>query len=274
MHDGFDATAGNHSISLTEIVLEAGNANALSQICSGDTMNLFTTINGYETGGVWSAPVAAVNASISDSTFNSAGLAYQTFVFQYRVTDGCAYDSITSQIQIFKPSSAGNDGALTVCKNEPFDLLSGLSGNIDMGGTWYDPSNTALSSSMVNASAFPGSFNYDYITGNGVCPDDTANVVVTVSATCDYFGIEEVVFAEVQVYPNPSTGLIFVETTLNAGAFDYLVTDANGRVVAQANNAIKAAATSTIDLTGMERGVYFVKLSNTAADKVYRIVIQ
>jgi hypothetical protein len=275
MHDGFDATAGNHSIALTEIVLEAGNANALSQICSGDQLNLFTTINGYDANGAWSAPVASVNASITDSTFASTGLAYQTFVFQYRVTDGCAYDSITSQVQIFGPSSAGTDGALTVCKNEPFDLLSGLSGNIDMGGTWYDPSNNAMPSSMVdNASAFPGSFNYDYITGNGVCPDDTANVVVTVSATCDYFGIEEAVFADVQVYPNPSTGVIFVETTISTGAFDYSVTDANGRVVAQANNGIKAAATSTIDLTGVERGVYFVKLSNASADKVYRIVIQ
>jgi hypothetical protein len=275
MHDGFDATAGNHSIALTEIVLEAGNANALSQICSGDQLNLFTTINGYETGGAWSAPVAAVNASISDSTFTSTGLAYQTFVFQYRVTDGCAYDSITSQVQIFGPSSAGTDGALTVCKNEPFDLLSGLGGNVDLGGTWYDPSNNALPSSMIDhASAFPGSFNYDYITGNGVCPDDTANVVVTVSASCDYFGIEEAVFADVQVYPNPSTGVIFVETTISTGAFDYSVTDANGRVVAQANNGIKAAATSTIDLTGVERGVYFVKLSNASADKVYRIVIQ
>lgn len=275
MHDGFDATAGNHSIILTEIVLEAGNANALSQICYGETLNLFTTINGYEAGGAWSAPVAAANASITDSIFNSTGLAYQTFVFQYRVTDGCAYDSITSQVQIFAPSSAGTDGALTVCKNEPFDLLSGLGGNVDLGGTWYDPSNNALPSSMIDhASAFPGSFNYDYITGNGVCPDDTANVVVTVSASCDYFGIEEAVFADVQVYPNPSTGVIFVETTINTGAFDYLVTDANGRVVAQANNGIKAAATSTIDLTGVERGIYFVKLSNASADKVYRIVIQ
>ncbi len=275
MHDGFDATAGNHSIILTEIVLEAGNANALSQICYGETLNLFTTINGYEAGGAWSAPVAAANASITDSIFNSTGLAYQTFVFQYRVTDGCAYDSITSQVQIFAPSSAGTDGALTVCKNEPFDLLSGLGGNVDLGGTWYDPSNNALPSSMIDhASAFPGSFNYDYITGNGVCPDDTANVVVTVSASCDYFGIEEAVFADVQVYPNPSTGVIFVETTISTGAFDYSVTDANGRVVAQANNGIKAAATSTIDLTGVERGIYFVKLSNASADKVYRIVIQ
>lgn len=275
MHDGFDATAGNHSIILTEIVLEAGNANALSQICYGETLNLFTTINGYEAGGAWSAPVAAANASITDSIFNSTGLAYQTFVFQYRVTDGCAYDSITSQVQIFAPSSAGTDGALTVCKNEPFDLLSGLGGNVDLGGTWYDPSNNALPSSMIDhASAFPGSFNYDYITGNGVCPDDTANVVVTVSASCDYFGIEEAVFADVQVYPNPSTGVIFVETTINTGAFDYSVTDANGRVVAQANNGIKAAATSTINLTGVERGIYFVKLSNASADKVYRIVIQ
>jgi hypothetical protein len=274
MHDGFNATTGNHAIRITEIVLEAGNANALAQICYGDNIDLFTTINGYDAAGTWSAPVNAVNASITGSTFNSTGLAYQTFNFQYRVTDGCAYDSIVSQVQIFAPSNAGQDGTLTVCKNEPVNLISGLNVQADLNGTWYDPSNVAMPSSQITASAFPGSFNYDYIVGNGVCPDDTANVVLNVLSSCDYLAIEEANFSGVQVYPNPTDGIVFIATDINAGNFSYEVTDANGRVITAAVNGITAAATSSIDLSKVEVGVYFIKLSNATADKVYRIVVQ
>jgi hypothetical protein len=274
MNDGFNATTGNYAIRITEIVLEAGNANALSQICYGDNIDLFTTINGYDAAGTWSAPVNAVNASIAGSTFSSTGLAYQTFNFQYRVTDGCAYDSIVSQVQIFAPSNAGIDGSITVCKNEPLDLLAGLSGVTDLTGTWYDPSNVALPNSSITASAFPGSFNYDYIAGNGICPDDTSNVVVTVLSSCDYLAIEEANFSGVQVYPNPTDGIVFIATDINAGNFSYEVTDANGRVITAAVNGITAAATSSIDLSKVEVGVYFIKLSNATADKVYRIVVQ
>ena len=268
MHDG-TGTSGQYSISISEIVLQAGTAQPLTQVCTGDVIDLFTTINGNDTGGEWSAPVAAADASISGSTFNSNGLGYQVFDFQYRMTDGCAYDSIISQVQIFPPSSAGTDGTLTVCKNEPVDLLSGLGGNIDFGGTWYDPTNNPMASSLIDASAFPGSFNYDYITGNGVCPDDTSNVVVTVLATCDYLSIQEEVFAGVEVYPNPTTGILNIDADQ---AFEVKVTDANGRVIREA--AQLAAGTSTIDLAKVQIGVYFVELSNEKATKVFRIVVQ
>ncbi len=268
MHDG-SGTSGIYSISISEIVLEAGLAQPLTQICTGDVIDLFTTINGNDTGGEWSAPVAAADASISGSTFNSNGLGYQVFDFQYRMTDGCAYDSIISQVQIFPPSSAGTDGTLTVCKNEPVDLLAGLGGTADLGGTWYDPTNNAMPSSLITASAFPGSFNYDYITGNGVCPDDTSNVVLTVLPSCDYLSIQEEVFAGVEVYPNPTTGILNIDADQ---AFAVKVTDANGRVIRE--SAQLAAGTSTIDLAKVQIGVYFVELSNEKATKVFRIVVQ
>ncbi len=269
LHDG-TGTTGNYSINVTEIVLEAGSALTMPQICYGSTIDLNTTISGNDNGGVWSAPVAAANASITGSTFNSNGLADVVFDFQYRVTDGCAYDSIVSQVEVVAPSSAGVDGVITACKNEPIELLNGLSGNIDLGGTWYDPTNAAMASSAITASAFPGSFNYDYIVGNGVCPDDTANVVVNVLSSCDYLNINEQVFAGVSVYPNPSTGVIFIESDMN---FAVSVTDANGREVT-ASTAVTANQTATIDLTTVQIGVYFIKLSNADSSKVYRIVVE
>jgi len=274
MHDGFTVTSGVFGITITEVMVNAGTAVPTTDICSGDTLNLDGTITGFDQGGTWSAPVNAVNASIFGSSFQSAGIAFQTFNFQYKVVDGCATDTVVSKVKIFSPSSAGIDGSITVCKNEPLDLLAGLSGNVDLSGTWFDPANTAIASSSITASPIPGNYNYDYIAGNGVCPNDTANVVVIVLSTCDAADIDEAIFSGIEVYPNPTNGMVYVSASNNAGTFNYEVTDANGRVIATAVNAINGAATTSIDLSKVETGVYFIRLSNTTGDKVYRVVVQ
>jgi hypothetical protein len=200
LHDGFNGTTGNYSITITPIDLQAGSANPVTDICTGSDIDLFTTIAGNNgMNGVWSSSIPTVNAGISGSTFSSEGLAYNVFDFQYRLTDGCAYDSIVSQVHVFPPSSAGIDGALIVCRNQPIDLLLGLDGVVDVGGVWYDPSNNPMATSMIEASNIPGQYNFDYIVGNGVCPDDSANVVLTVQANCDYLDVQEAVFSGVSL---------------------------------------------------------------------------
>ncbi|AEA44005.1 T9SS type A sorting domain-containing protein [Fluviicola taffensis] len=273
MYDKFDATSGNFSLKVSPIVLEAGTADSVTNICSGEVLDLATTINLNSYGGTWSSPIPSVNASITDSTFNSNGLAFSTFNFEYRVVDGCAYDSIISQVKIFAPSNAGMDGTIAACKNEPIDLLAGLNGNADLNGQWYDPSNVSMPNSQITTGGFPGQFNYDYISGNGVCPNDTANVVVTVSSTCNWLSIEEMAFLEeVKLYPNPSTGIVFIESTFANGNFNLSVTDINGRTIQSGSEII--SGTNTVNLKEVERGVYFFKLSTENAEKVFRVVIQ
>jgi hypothetical protein len=271
MYDRFDGTSGNFSLNVTEIVLEAGTAAALTEVCYGTNVDLTTTINNGDLGGVWSSNIPSVNASITGSDFESNGLAYQTFDFQYRVTDGCAYDSIISQVKVYAPSNAGEDGVITACKNEPIDLLAGLNGNADLNGNWYDPSDVALANSQITTSNFPGQYNYDYISGNGVCPDDTANVVVSVLSNCNWLSVGENALEEVSLYPNPSTGVVFIESTFT-GNFDLVVTDINGRTIQTGTNV--TAGTNTVNLKEVERGTYFFKLSTENAEKVFRVVIQ
>jgi hypothetical protein len=173
---------------------------------------------------------------------------------------------------VFGPSDAGNDGTISACRNEPINLLGGLNGVADLNGTWYDPSNNTLPNGEIITANFPGQYNYDYIAGNGVCPDDTANVVVTV-LSCNYLSVEEAIFADVNVYPNPTTGIVYVTSSFENGAFNLVVTDVNGRIIQVKNNTINAE-NNTVNLTGVERGTYFVKLSKDSTEKVFRIVVQ
>src|SRR3989338_2491656 len=156
---------------------------------------------------------------------------------------------------------------LSACRNEPIDLLA------DLNGTWYDPSNNAIASSAIVTSDIAGQFNYDYIAGNGVCPDDTANVVVNVLATCNYLEVADELFYGVSLFPNPSEGTVFIASDATQ-SFDYVVTDENGRLIKEVSNGVKAAQTTEINLNNMETGVYFIKLSNDQAEKVLRVVIQ
>jgi Ig-like domain CHU_C associated/GEVED domain/Secretion system C-terminal sorting domain/SprB repeat/Fibronectin type III domain len=268
LFDGFNGTQGEFAIKLKEIVLNAGTANPTSDICTGEDIVLFTTIAGFDNGGTWSSAIPSVNASITDSLFTSVGLAYQTFDFEYRVVDGCAYDTIISQVHIFAPSSAGLDGTITACRNQPINLFGGLNGTADLGGQWYDPSNNPTSDNVTTLN-FAGNYNYDYIVGNGVCPDDTANVVVTVTS-CNHLSIDEEIFDGVSIHPNPTAGILFIESGIQ---FDMTITDANGRFVTTNTSAV-AVGTTSVDLSTVERGVYFVNLTNGNSSKVYRVIVQ
>ena len=270
MHDSYSSfTTGTYSIRMEEVVAEAGTSNGIIDVCTGDTANIQSGITGFDMGGVWTEAIPT--ASFSDSTFPSAGLAYQVFDFEYRVTKGCAVDSVIQQVQIYGPSSAGTDGTIDVCKNQPVDLLSGLGGNVDLGGQWYDPSNNTTPSA-VTSSSIPGSFNYDYITSNGVCPSDTANVVMTVAASCDWADIDELIFGEVNVFPNPTSGLVYISNNSATEVFNYEVTDINGRVIATSNASINGSETAEVNLAKLEEGIYMIRLFNDNAEKTYRVV--
>ena len=280
MHDSWAGTNGSttlqgqYSIKMTPIVLEAGTFVDVIDACTGSSVVMFDGITGYDSNGTWSAEFASINIGLTDSLFNTAGYAYQTYNFEYRVMDGCAYDSIISQVKIFPLSSAGIDGALNVCRNEPLDLLSGLTGVVDHGGSWYNPSNQLMPSSSIFASNIGGQFNYDYITGNGVCPDDTANVLVNVDQTCNWLNVEEKQFANMTLSPNPTNGEVFITNSGNNEIYNYDVLDVDGRIIATKNNAINGTTTTKIDLSGKVTGMYMIRVYNENAEKVFRVVVQ
>ena len=191
--------------------------------------------------------------------------------------DGCAYDSIVSQVKIFPPSTAGEDGGMTVCRNEPINLLAGLGGLVEAGGTWYDPSNNPLPNGAISASNFPGNYNYDYIVGNGVCPDDTALVIVNVDPSCNYWdwlSTEEFELEQITVYPNPTEGTVFVSNIGSTTAYNYEVMDMNGRIIATVTNGIAGSSITEINLNEVESGIYLIRLFNQNASKTVRISIK
>jgi hypothetical protein len=270
LFDAFTSTPGNYSISLSEIILDAGLTGTQLDVCYGDTVNLFNGINGYDAGGVWTQQIPTLG--LQDSLFITAGLASVVFNFTYTLTDGCASDAIGATVKVFSPSSAGNDGSITVCKNEPFSLLSGLTGNVDLGGTWYNPQNQSLATNIDTAGNFPGQFNYDYIVSNGICPADTSNILVIVDASCDYLASLGELQASLLIYPNPTSNELTLDFGMNATEIDYILYDINGKIVLAENEISIENGKYIIGTLGILPGMYMLHINSKENSQVYRII--
>lgn len=263
-------STGAFSLQLSPLTVDAGSQSNLLEICSGDTVDLFNGITGNDLGGSWYEVQPTVN--LNNNIFNSTGLAYQVFNFEYVVVNGCATDTSNAQVQIFGPSSAGEDGTLQACTNSSFNLLEGLAGTVDLGGTWYNPSNQPIVGNTVSAGNIPGQFNYDYITSNGICPNDTANVLVTL-VNCPA-GIEELNVIDITLFPNPTDGNIFISTQAPSTAIKYQITDMNGQLVMESEAILEANKNLKIELTSMVNGIYFISINSTDWNKTMRFIKQ
>jgi hypothetical protein len=90
-------------------------------------------------------------------------------------------------------------------------------------------------------------------------------------------GIEEnEVFNNVSIYPNPSTGLFnIVATNVKAETITVQVIDLQGKVVYSASDkAVSASYNKLINLEGLAKGLYYIKLNSENGSKVQKIVIQ
>ena len=235
-----------------------------------ETVDLNSFITAGESFGTWSFPAneSFVTGSIASVQFLPEG----THDFYYIVKTPCASDTTIATLIIYGPSSAGNDGADTVCMNEPYNLLSSLSGSIDLGGDWIDPTGASLASPSITGSSIPGSYNYQYVTSNGVCDADTSTVLLFVNPDCDYLGLMEADLGFFELYPNPTNGAFSIQANDADGFFSVEITDLNGRIVSTLKNFITANEIKSVDLSLSENGVYFVKIYNNNVFKTYRVV--
>jgi hypothetical protein len=265
---GNTLASGNFTLSITGLNLSAGSSLNVVNVCGGESVDLFDGITGYDTGGTWEETIPTFG--VFGSTWNTSGVAFQVFDFLYIVEEGCLSDTATASIHVFGPSSAGTDGTLNVCRLETINLLSGLSGNVDLGGTWYNPSNQPLVGNVITTSNIPGQFNYDYVADNGVCPQDTSNVLVIVSDCLA--GLNELTSTSVAVHPNPSNGSFIVTFSHETSGLNAKIVDMNGREVPASINWSNNAA--SVDMLSAEKGVYFLQLAGDIERLTLKVVVE
>jgi hypothetical protein len=236
-------------------------------ICYGETINLFLGIANYGLGGEWVATSPAV--VLQGNNFNSTDYASQSYTFNYVVSDGCAIDQATASVIVHAAPSAGIDGTFTVCLNEPLVLWNGLTGNVDVNGTWYNSMNEALPTAQDTSGSIAGSFNYDYIVESAYCPNDSANVLVIVDGSCDHTASIEESLLGFSMYPNPTATFLNISKVASGLAALQLM-DLNGKVVKEQS----FDEPIQLDLSTYPKGIYLVKIQLNGIQLVERIAVQ
>src|SRR5690554_5224318 len=224
--------------------------------------------------GRWAYP--ANQALIQDDTMFAIGtLPAGAHEVLYIVDGFCnnSSDTTVAVVNVFNQSSAGIGGSITVCKNEPINLYAALSGNVDVGGDWYDFNDNLLPNSQPTSPSLAAQYNYNYITSNGVCPADTATVEVNVD-NCVWVSVEEEEFAEISVYPNPTTSVLNIVNPSNTSSLRIEMLDMNGRVVMVENSALNNATEATLTIDHLEKGIYTLRVYNNEGHKTFKIVKQ
>ncbi len=163
---------------------DAGNDGELT-VCSDDVTDhsLFDELGGTpQTGGTWTA----AGGGDFDGTFNASVDAAGTYIYTVDA-DGegpCAEDSADVVVTINPANDAGDDGELTVCSDDVTDysLFDELGGTPQAGGTWTAPGGGDFDGSFNASTDAAGTYIYTVdADGEGPCPEDSADVVVTIN---------------------------------------------------------------------------------------------
>lgn len=276
--DNVRGTSFNGDLAIDEVFVlpcigQPGVGGALDACRLDQIVNLNDIVTINQLGGKWKF-ANNQNYVVNDTMFNISLLPTGTYSVYYVAEGACQNDSIAAVINVFPPSSAGSDGTIEACRNQPINLFDGLNGNLDLGGVWYNPSNAPLTGAITTTSNIPGSFNFLYITSNDVCPNDTSLVEVIVDGTCDHLSLGSEDFTEMTVFPNPATDVLNINVSSNTGAMKIEMSDINGRIVLADASILANNDSASLSIAHLEKGVYTLRIFSSEGQRTFKIVKQ
>jgi hypothetical protein len=138
-----------------------------------------------------------------------------------------------------------------------------LTGGAPAGGTYSGP---GVTGTMFDPAVGAGAqtITYSYTDPNTGC-SGTATTTITVNACT---GVSEEDENAIGVFPNPTNGVFTIATTENA-TVEVFNTIGELVVYQQMNSG-----TTQMDLSGMENGIYFVRVSTASGSYLEKVVLQ
>jgi hypothetical protein len=121
-----------------------------------------------------------------------------------------------------------------------------------------------IQSGMVTVD-IPANVVYDML-GNWNASSDQWSISYTITS------IDQLVEMGINIFPNPTSGMLNVEFQEQFGTLDITVSDLAGRIVY--NKVLAKSDNISIDLGHLSKGIYIVKLSVDKQDLVFRLIIE
>jgi hypothetical protein len=230
---------------------------------SGDYVQTFTNMNGCDS--VVTLHLTIFTADYADFADNTCGsYTWNNEVYtesgDYTQTftnaNGCD-STVTLHLTIYEPATELVE--LTICESElPYHYVNG---DID---TTFEVGTPQLST-----------FNFQLLTSHGC--DSIVTLTLTIES-CDTNRINENGIVDITLYPNPTTGMVNVQFTMNNEQWENVeiqVLDVYGRLL----NTVEtrhgtSLQTTQIDLSQYATGVYFVRMVNGGKVMAVRKVVK
>jgi len=125
--------------------------------------------------------------------------------------------------------------------------------------TAFSPSHTYTTSGVYTVQIYGTNIQ----TG---CLDSVSSPSV-ITVNCSTTGVQHIDLFSFRVYPNPSEGIYFIESS---NRFNYEVTDVLGRKIM---SGISANDRTQLNLNGQQEGVYFLKIRSEGISKIVRLIL-
>lgn len=176
------------------------------------------------------------------------------------ITAGC---TVTKSVVITQPAAISCTVAVTAIVTG-VDLatatVSGQQGSVSYA--WSNGQNTAVASGLS-----VGSYT--------VTVTDNITAGCTATATVVLTGIEELTAVNYSIYPNPTSGNLTVNF-VNAASDEYRIRVMNvvGQEILTERVVFGGNYVKTLDLSGVETGVYFVTISSSKGTSTDRIIVK
>ncbi len=255
-------------IVLPASAFQAAFISNVTQICENNTVNFFDQSSGNVVSWEWIFEGGYPSTSSEQNPtvlYSTPG----TYDVALTVSDGTEnstlilYDYITVN-------------AIPEVSLEPFDWVCAgwpafeLTGGMPAGGEysgpgiengWFDPASAGVGTHTIT---------YTYTDLNS-CENFATETILVDPCT----GINEFSdFTGMNIYPNPSSGMITIGLAQNKGAVEVLVMNTLNEVVYTESTFIMAGKILKIDLSDLVKGIYFIKLRIEDKEKTVKIILQ
>ena len=246
------------------------------------TVNIHLTAGtGYRLGGTMmnlyrnntGAAYPYTLAGVINITGSSAGAAYYYYYYNWHVVnDPCASARVPVLASIGGPTVTYSVAAYdTVCITDPAFTLTGGS---PASGTYSGAGVSAGSFDPSVAGAGIQTISYSVTDINGCTNSSSQNVYV--NPACIPLGISKsTVSSGMALYPNPTTGVFTLELGLAEDEkTEIKVMNAIGQIIMlQNHNFISGNNKTVLDLSGINKGVYFVEVKTATKVMVQRLIL-
>ncbi len=258
----YQVTVTNASGCSASAAVTIGNSNGPSVSISSFNASCFALNNGSAIASVSSSG----NYSIAWSNGQTGGTATNLLAGTYYVTvteSGCqTIDTFT----ILEPSQIT---ATTSVVNTYQGGNGGYASVTPSGGTQpysYSWNNGATTSSISGLSV--GSYSCTVF--------DASNCSVVVNADIIPNSVQDIeLLSDVSIRPNPATDILQLEFKFSSPVeFSYALTDEIGRAIIDYEKVNAANFSSTIEVSALTAGIYFIQLKTNSGTKTYKFIKQ